>query len=181
MKSEQSIVHDVWRRDKQIEPQSTFLENKQDIVTFLLENHKLVRPTSSANRRNQFTWNKEYLIGVVDKMSVSSPEISLSSSSTSSKEDVDYWEINPQPPPSQVSRLSSMDCWDYSIELECLKGPEGCYCHVLLLLLISLAVTISSIELLFSLFICLSWKSYFYFHLWIFSSSPFRINWKSLA
>lgn len=60
-------------------------------------------------------------------MSVSSPEISLSSSSTSSKEDVDYWEINPQPPPSQVSRLSSMDCWDYSIELECLKGPEGFY------------------------------------------------------
>lgn len=21
--------------------------------------------------------------------------------------------------------LNSLDCWDYSIELECLKGPEG--------------------------------------------------------
>lgn len=58
-------------------------------------------------------------------MSVSSPEVSLSSSSTSSKDDVDYWEINPQPTPTQISRLNSMDCWDYTIELECLKGPEG--------------------------------------------------------
>lgn len=55
-------------------------------------------------------------------MSVSSPEISLTSSSSSSKDDVEYWEINPP----AVSRLSSMDCWDYTIELECLKGPEGC-------------------------------------------------------
>lgn len=54
-------------------------------------------------------------------VSSSSPEISLSSSSTSSKEDVEYWEITPPP----VSRLNSMDCWDYTIELECLKGPEG--------------------------------------------------------
>lgn len=61
------------------------------------------------------------------KMSVSSPEVSLSSSSTTSsaKDDVDYWEVNPAPTPSSLSRLSSMDCWDYSIELDCLKGPEG--------------------------------------------------------
>lgn len=62
-------------------------------------------------------------------MSVSSPEVSLSSSSTTSsatsKDDVDYWEVNPPPTPSSLSRLNSMDCWDYSIELDCLKGPEG--------------------------------------------------------
>lgn len=61
-------------------------------------------------------------------MSVSSPEVSLSSSSTtsSSKDEVDYWEVNPPPQPTNpLSRLNSMDCWDYSIELECLKGPEG--------------------------------------------------------
>lgn len=58
-------------------------------------------------------------------MSVSSPEVSLSSSSTTSsaKDDVDYWEVNPSTTP--LSRLNSMDCWDYSIELDCLKAPEG--------------------------------------------------------
>lgn len=62
-------------------------------------------------------------------MSVSSPEVSLSSSSTTSssctKDDVDYWEVNPPPTPASISRLNSLDCWDYSIELDCLKGPEG--------------------------------------------------------
>lgn len=59
-------------------------------------------------------------------MSVSSPEVSLSSSSTtSSRDDVDYWEVNPPPPSSSLSRLNSLECWDYSIELDCLKGPEG--------------------------------------------------------
>lgn len=50
-----------------------------------------------------------------------SPETSLSSSS--SKDDEDIWETD-LPPPS-ISRLSSLDCWDYTIELECLRGPEG--------------------------------------------------------
>ena len=27
-------------------------------------------------------------------------------------------------PPTQ---LSSLDCWDYSIELDCLRGPEGIF------------------------------------------------------
>lgn len=61
-------------------------------------------------------------------MSVSSPEVSLSSSSTTSsstKDDVDYWEVNPPPTPASLERLASLNCWDYSIELDCLKGPEG--------------------------------------------------------
>lgn len=62
-------------------------------------------------------------------MSVSSPEISLSSSSTTSstKEDVvDYWEVNPAAEPaSHLPQLASMNCWDYAIEFDCLKGPEG--------------------------------------------------------
>ena len=67
-------------------------------------------------------------------MSVSSPEVSLSSSSTTSsaKDDVDYWEVNPPPTPGSLSRLNSMDCWDYSIELDCLKGPEGFYTQTIL-------------------------------------------------
>lgn len=66
-------------------------------------------------------------------MSVSSPEVSLSSSSTTSsaKDDVDYWEVNPPPTPASLSRLNSMECWDYSIELDCLKGPEGFFFFLL--------------------------------------------------
>lgn len=26
---------------------------------------------------------------------------------------------------SSLSRMNSMDCWDYTVELECLNGPEG--------------------------------------------------------
>lgn len=26
-----------------------------------------------------------------------------------------------------LSKLNSMDCWDYTIELECLQGPQGYY------------------------------------------------------
>lgn len=57
------------------------------------------------------------------KMSSSSlsPETSLSSSS--SKDDEDIWEADLTPAP--ISRLNSLDCWDYTIELECLRGPEG--------------------------------------------------------
>lgn len=57
------------------------------------------------------------------KMSSSSlsPETSLSSSS--SKDDEDIWESDLAP--SAISRLNSLDCWDYTIELECLRGPEG--------------------------------------------------------
>jgi len=47
-----------------------------------------------------------------------SPETSLSSSS--SKDDEDIWETA-----APISRLNSLDCWDYTIELECLRGPEG--------------------------------------------------------
>lgn len=69
--------------------------------------------------------NREKYYLFQNTMSVSSPEISLSSSSSSaSKDDNEYWEINPTP---VSSHLSSMDCWDYTIELECLKGPEGGY------------------------------------------------------
>lgn len=59
-------------------------------------------------------------------MSVSSPEISLSSSS-STKDDVDYWEVNPVPQATTLTQLSSLNCWDYTIELDCLKGPEGAF------------------------------------------------------
>lgn len=27
--------------------------------------------------------------------------------------------------PIQLSRMNSMECWDYTIELECLNGPQG--------------------------------------------------------
>lgn len=30
---------------------------------------------------------------------------------------------------SSLSRLNSMECWDYTIELECLRGPEGKGCR----------------------------------------------------
>lgn len=26
-----------------------------------------------------------------------------------------------------LSRMNSMECWDYTIELECLNGPQGYY------------------------------------------------------
>lgn len=71
---------------------------------------------------------KKRNLQLIDKMSVSSPEVSLSSSSTTSsstKDDVDYWEVNPPPTPATLERLASLDGWDYSIELDCLKGPEG--------------------------------------------------------
>lgn len=53
-------------------------------------------------------------------MSASSPETSLSSSS--SRDDEELWEDNP---PTSMSRLNSLDCWDYTIELECLGGTKG--------------------------------------------------------
>lgn len=31
------------------------------------------------------------------------------------------------PPSSALSRLNSLDCWDYTIELECLQGPQGLF------------------------------------------------------
>lgn len=68
--------------------------------------------------------NHRNLIGTKrSKMSSSSlsPETSLSSSS--SKDDEDIWESDLAPAP--ISRLNSLDCWDYTIELECLRGPEG--------------------------------------------------------
>lgn len=38
------------------------------------------------------------------------------------------WEvISSSSTSSSVSRMNSMECWDYTIELECLQGPEGCY------------------------------------------------------
>lgn len=27
--------------------------------------------------------------------------------------------------PIHLSRMNSMECWDYTIELECLNGPQG--------------------------------------------------------
>jgi hypothetical protein len=41
--------------------------------------------------------------------------------------------ISPQKSPEDVwdhrtpmlSRMNSMECWDYTIELECLNGPQG--------------------------------------------------------
>lgn len=36
-----------------------------------------------------------------------------------------------------MTMLSSLDCWDYTIELECLRGgPEGYYLYLILFLLI---------------------------------------------
>lgn len=31
------------------------------------------------------------------------------------------WDRNSIP----LSRMNSMECWDYTIELECLNGPQG--------------------------------------------------------
>lgn len=40
------------------------------------------------------------------------------------------WEvISSSSTSSSVSRMNSMECWDYTIELECLQGPEGCYMY----------------------------------------------------
>lgn len=57
-------------------------------------------------------------------MSASSPETSLSSAS--SRDDEECWEDNPTTP-SSISRMNSLDCWDYTIELECLTGTEGLF------------------------------------------------------
>lgn len=57
-------------------------------------------------------------------MSASSPETSLSSAS--SRDDEECWEDNPTTPPS-ISHMNSLDCWDYTIELECLTGTEGLF------------------------------------------------------
>jgi hypothetical protein len=35
--------------------------------------------------------------------------------------DQDDWETRPY----ALTRLNSLDCWDYTIELECLQGPQG--------------------------------------------------------
>lgn len=35
----------------------------------------------------------------------------------------DIWDRNPMMP--SLSRMNSMECWDYTIELECLNGPQG--------------------------------------------------------
>jgi hypothetical protein len=32
----------------------------------------------------------------------------------------EIWDRTPM-----LSRMNSMECWDYTIELECLNGPEG--------------------------------------------------------
>jgi len=34
----------------------------------------------------------------------------------------DIWDT----PSSPSSNMTSMDCWDYTVELECLQGPQGC-------------------------------------------------------
>lgn len=35
----------------------------------------------------------------------------------------DIWDRKPMVP--SLSRMNSMECWDYTIELECLNGPQG--------------------------------------------------------
>lgn len=35
------------------------------------------------------------------------------------------WEVISSSSCSSTSRQNSMECWDYTIELECLQGPEG--------------------------------------------------------
>lgn len=49
------------------------------------------------------------------------------------------WEIASN---SSISRQNSMECWDYTIELECLQGPQGCCfaCFPLILTLSSSSV-----------------------------------------
>ena len=34
--------------------------------------------------------------------------------------DEEIWDRTPK-----ISRMNSMECWDYTIELECLQGPQG--------------------------------------------------------
>lgn len=64
-------------------------------------------------------------------MSGSSQDASLSSGSSKDEEDC-MWESAPPSPPPQpandlISRMGNLDCWDYTLELDCLRGPEG-YC-----------------------------------------------------
>lgn len=35
------------------------------------------------------------------------------------------WEVHSSSSSSSISQQNSMECWDYTIELECLQGPEG--------------------------------------------------------
>lgn len=37
--------------------------------------------------------------------------------------DEEIWDRTPK-----ISRMNSMECWDYTIELECLQGPQGFLC-----------------------------------------------------
>lgn len=107
--------------------------NKQVNVVFyqsvVVVNSEKIERIEILDKRQKYRTQSPYLFYSFKIMSVSSPEISLSSSSTTSstKEDVvDYWEVNPVPePPSHLPQLASMNCWDYAIEFDCLKGPEG--------------------------------------------------------
>jgi hypothetical protein len=43
-----------------------------------------------------------------------------STPSTPQRNHEDRWDRVPM-----LSRMNSMECWDYTIELECLNGPQG--------------------------------------------------------
>lgn len=64
-------------------------------------------------------------------MSGSSQDASLSSGSSKDEEDSMWESAPPSPPPLPANDLmsrmggNSMDCWDYTLELDCLRGPEG--------------------------------------------------------
>jgi hypothetical protein len=55
--------------------------------------------------------------------STSSPPIIEKLNGTPQKKLDDIWERKPVM--SSISRMNSMECWDYTIELECLNGPQG--------------------------------------------------------
>lgn len=43
-----------------------------------------------------------------------------SATAVGQKSHEDVWDRTPI-----LSRMNSMECWDYTIELECLNGPQG--------------------------------------------------------
>lgn len=49
-------------------------------------------------------------------------KVPLANGTSSQKTHDDRWADKTSP---ILSRMNSMECWDYTIELECLNGPEG--------------------------------------------------------
>lgn len=104
---------------------------------------------ASANHSNLMASNKYHTQSVagspVSTASSSSPRMSLTAAAVAAAsaaastghrvgggggvggryKDPNQWEVISSSSSSSTSRQNSMECWDYTIELECLQGPEG--------------------------------------------------------